>query len=230
MNQRHYGQQRRQSGGGCGKIALYGGGCIVILMLGFVGIIVAGSLFWDRGTEAGGNFVAGWVTDRFGTDISDRAESIEHVTSDLPEARQFDDRDSYLEFLESYHREFASAMERVAALVQRPQLQDDDWADDLAHEIAVIRHLESEARDVTPPEEFQQAHDHWVQGMGEYRQAIDSTASAIDNLSPTQLGEAVGSLSRATQSYISMAESLDEMGALDDLKTIEELRNIQHQQ
>jgi hypothetical protein len=229
MNQYGYQQRRQQSGGGCGRIALFGGGCVLLLILGFVGIIVAAGLFWDRGTEAGGNLVSNWVTDQFGTDLSDRADAIEDVTADLPEARDFDDRDSYLEFLDSYNREFVAAMERVADLVRRPQLQDDDWQDSLAREIALIRHMESEASNITPPEDFQQAHEHWTTGMSEYRQAIDSTANAMDNVSPTQLGEAVGSLSMAVQSYISMAESLDQMGAMDDLQTIEELRNIEHQ-
>ncbi len=227
MNQSSYYQQsQRQSGGGCGRIALYGGGCLVVVLIGFVGIIVAGSLFWDRGVDAGGNLVSNWVSDQFGTDIGERADSADEVTADLPDARSFGDGDSYLEFLDAYHREFAASMERVAELVQNPQLRNDDWQDDLAREIAVIRHLEDEARDVDPPEDFQDAHEHWVTGMGEYRQAIDSTASAMDELSPTQFAEAIGSLTMATRSYIHMAENLEQMGALDELREMEELREM----
>lgn len=230
MNQYQYGRQNRQrSGGGCGKIALIGGGCLLVVILGFVGLLIVGGFFWDRGTEAGGNLVSDWVSDQIGTDIEDRANAIDDVTADLPEAREFDDRDSYLEFLDSYNREFVASMERIARLVQNPQLRNDAWADDVAREIALIRHLEDEARDVTPPEEFSEAHQHWVTGMDEYRKAIDSTASALDNVSPNQLADAISSLNSATQSYISMAESLDEMGALEDMETIEELRNLERQ-
>jgi hypothetical protein len=229
MNQYQYGQRRQQSGGGCGRLALYGGGCIVVVIVGFVGLIVAGSLFWDRGVDAGSNLVSNWASEQFGTDLSDRADAVEDATSNLPEARSFENREDYLHFLDEYNREFVASMERVAELVRRPQLQDDGWQDNLAREIAVVRHLEDEAHEVAAPEGFEQAHQHWVSGMGEYRRAIDSTASAMDNLSPSQLAEAVGSLSTATQSYIQMAESLDEMGALDDLQTIEELRDIEHQ-
>ncbi|TVR68728.1 MAG: hypothetical protein EA415_15715 [Sphaerobacteraceae bacterium] len=231
MNQRTYHQtQSRQSGGGCGRIAMIGGGCVAFVVVGFVVLIVAGSLFWDRGTEAGGNFVSSWLTDQFGTDISDRAASVDDFAEDLSEPQAFGDRESYLHFLEEYNREFAATMGRVADLVRRPQLQDDDWQDKLAREIAMVRHLEQEAGNATPPEEFETAHERWTTGMTEYRQAIDSTASALDSLSPSQLGEAVGSLSSATQSYIQMGEALDELGALEDLETIEKLRDLQHQQ
>ena len=222
----YYPQHQQRSGGGCGRLALIGGGCIVVLILGFVGIIVAGSLFWDRGVEMGENAVSSWVSDQFGTDISDRAESVDEVSADLPEARSFQDRDSYLEFLDSYHREFAASMERVGELVQNPQLRDEAWQDELAQEIAVIRHLEDEAQGVEPPAEFEEAHQHWVNGMGEYRQATDSAASAMDDLSPTRFAEAIGSLSMATRSYIQMAENLNETGALDDLREMEELREM----
>ena len=227
MNQpSYYPQNQQRSGGGCGRLALIGGGCIVVVILGFVAVIVAGSLFWDRGVEMGENAVSSWVSDQFGTDISERAESVDEVSSDLPEARSFEDRDSYMEFLDSYHREFAASMERVGELVQNPQLRDEAWQDELAQEIAVIRHLEEEARSVEPPADFQEAHDHWVTGMGEYRQATDSAASAMDDLSPARFAEAIGSLSMATRSYIQMAENLDQMGALDDLREMEELREM----
>lgn len=231
MNQHQYRQtQSRQSGGGCGRIALIGGGCAVFVVVGFIVLIVAGSLFWDRGTEAGGNFVSSWVSDQLGTDISQRVDAVDDLTSDLPEARDFDNRNDYLHFLDRHNAEFAAAMQRVADLVRRPQLQDDEWQDDLAREIALVRHLEQEAQRATPPEDFETAHQQWTTGMTEYRQAIDSTADAMDNLSPTQLGEAVGSMSSAIQTYIQMAESLDELGALDDLESLEELRNLQQQQ
>lgn len=227
MNQpSYYPQNEQRSGGGCGRLVLIGGGCIVVLILGFVGFIVAASLFWDRGVELGGNVVSDWATDQFGTDVSERAESVDEVGADLPEARSFEDRDSYLEFLDSYHREFAASMERVGELVQNPQLRDDEWQDDLAQEIAVIRHLEEEAQSVEPPADFQEAHDHWVTGMSEYRKATDSAAGAMDELSPARFAEAIGSLGMATESYVQMAENLDEMGALDDLREMEELREM----
>jgi hypothetical protein len=209
---------------------MVGGGCVAFVVVGFVVLIIAGSLFWDRGTEAGGNFVSSWLTDQFGTDISQRVDAVDGVTADLPEAGHIEDRDSYLHFLDEYNREFVAAMERVAELVRRPQLQDDTWQDNLAAEIALVRHMEQEAQQVTPPEEFETAHQQWTSAMSEYRQAVDSTADAMDNISPTQLGEAVGSLSSAIQTYIEMGRTLDELGALDDLQTIEELRDLQHQQ
>lgn len=231
MNQHQYrGPQRGQSGGGCGRIALIGGGCLAVVVVGFVVLIVAGSLFWDRGTEAGGNFVSSWISDQIGTDISQRADAVDDMTSDLPEARDFESRDDYLRFLDQYNYEFAAAMQRVADFVRNPQLQDDEWQDELAREIALVRHLEQEAHQATPPEEFATAHQQWTTGMTEYRQAIDSAADAMDNVSPTQLGEAIGLMSSAIQNYIQMAESLDELGALDDLESIEELRNLQQQQ
>jgi hypothetical protein len=230
MNQRQYRQPRsRQSSGGCGRIAMIGGGCVAFVVVGFIVLIVAGSLFWDRGTEAGGNFASSWVSERFGTDISQRADSVEDLAADLPEARQFNSREEYLHFLDSYNAEFAAAMQRVADLVRSPQFQNDDWQDQLANEIALVRHMEQEVQQAAPPEEFETAHQQWTTGMSEYRQAIDSTADALDNLSSTQLGEAVGSMSSAIQTYIEMAESLDELGALDELESLEELRNLQQQ-
>jgi hypothetical protein len=231
MYQNQFSTRRQQrSASGCGRIAMFGGGCIVILLLGFVGLIVAGGFLWDRGTEAGGNFVSNWLSDQIATDISERVDAVEHVHSDLPEPRHFDNRDEYLHFLESYNREFAGAMERVAELVRRPELRDDDWADHVAREIALVRQLESNAREANPPAELETAHGHWTHGMGEYRRAIDATANAVDNLSISEFGEAVGALSAATQSYLAMAQSLDDMGALEDLQTIEELRQIEQTQ
>jgi hypothetical protein len=231
MYQNQFSPRRQQrSTSGCGNVAVFGGGCVVILLLGFVGLLVAGGLLWDRGTEAGGNFVSSWLSDQIATDISERVDAVELAESDLPEPRNFEHRDEYLKFLENYNREFASAMERVADLVRRPDLQDDEWADQVAREIAVVRQLESRAREANPPTGLETAHDHWTHGMGEYRRAIDSTASAVDNLSLSEFGEGVGALSTATQSYIAMAQSLDDMGALDDLQIIEDLRQIEQTQ
>lgn len=231
MYQQRYSEPYRQkSSSGCGKFALIGGGCLVVLLIGFVGMLIAGGLLWDRGTEAGGNFVSNWVSEQIGTDISDRADAVDNVSSELPDAREFDNREDYLSFLDSYNKEFVASMERVAELVSSPQLQDDQWADDVAQEIALIRHLEEEARDVTPPEDLQPAHDHWLTGMSEYRRAVDTTASALDNASISELGEGIGALSSATQSYAQMARSLDDMGVLDDLETIEDLNEAHPEQ
>jgi hypothetical protein len=218
--------QRSRSTSGCGKIAMIGGGCVVIMVIAFIGLLVAGGLLWDRGSEAGGNFVSNWISDRYGSDISDRADAIDDVTANLPEARDFDNQEDYLNFLESYNREFARAMQETADLLSRPQLQNDAWLDDVARQIAIVRQLESEARSVTPPAELQPAHDHWVDGMSEYRSAVDSAASALDNLSPSQLMESITSLNNATQSYIQMGRTLDDMGLLEDLQTMEQLREI----
>jgi hypothetical protein len=206
---------------------MFGGGCVVIVFLGFIGLLVAGGLFWDRGTEAGTNFASNWVAEQFGSDISDRADAVTEVSSDLPEAREFNDRDSYLEFLDSYHREFATTMESVAELLRNPQIQNEEWQDDMAQQIAVIRHLDAEAREVTPPPDLEDAHDNWVNGMGEYRRAVDTTASAVDNVSPSQLVEAIGALNSATQFYVETARSLDDIGALDELETLENLQEIE---
>jgi hypothetical protein len=193
-------------------------------------MLVAGGLFWDRGTEAGGNFVSNWVSEQIGTDISDRADAVQDVTVNLPDARDFDNNDAYIEFMKSYHQEFAASMQRVGDLVSDPRMRDDDWTDRLAGEIAVIRHLEQEATQVSPPPDMQEAHDHWVTGMGEYRRAVDTTASALDNASLSDLAEGIGALSSATQSYIQMGQILDDMGVLEDSETIQNLRESQPQQ
>jgi hypothetical protein len=231
MNQYQYSQPyRKKSNSGCGRVAVIGGGCVVVLLLGFVGILVTGGLLWDRGTEAGGNFVSNWVSEQIGTDISARADAVAHVSADLPDARVFHEREEYLAFLDSYNREFARSMERVANLVSSPQLQNDEWANEVATEIALIRHIENEARHATPPEELSPAHEHWVSGMEDYRRAIDTAASALDNASISELGEGIGALSSATQSYIQMARELEDLGVIEDLHTIEELKDAHPEQ
>jgi hypothetical protein len=231
MDRYQYSQPYRQkSNSGCGKVAMVGGGCIVVLLLGFVGLLVTGGLLWDRGTEAGGNVVSNWVSQQIGTDISDRADAVEDLAFSLPEAREFDDSESYMDFLKSYHQEFAASMQRVGELVSDPQMRDEDWSSQLAQEIALIRHLEEEAQQVSPPPDMQEAHGHWIEGMGEYRRAVDKTASALDNASLSDLAEGVGALSSATRSYIQMGQILDDMGVLDDQETIRKLREAHPEQ
>jgi hypothetical protein len=231
MNQYQYSQPyRKKSNSGCGRVAIFGGGCVVVLLLGFVGLLVAGGLLWDRGTEAGGNVVSNWVSEQIGTDISDRVDAVEGIDLALPEAREFDDSESYMDFLESYHKEFAASMQRVGELVSDPKMRDDEWSGQLAQEIALIRYLEEEAHQVTPPADMNEAHGHWTEGMGEYRRAMDKTASALDNASLSDLAEGIGALSSATRSYVQMGQILDDMGVLEDRETIRKLQEAQPEQ
>lgn len=174
-------------------------------------MILAAGLFWDRATVAGLNWATDWVVDRASSDISDRVADAEDSMSHLPEPRQFDSRAEYLDALNAYNREFLTAMGRISALLSNPRLQDDDWSEDVAEQIAVIRHLESRAEAMGPPNDTREVHEHWVSSVREYRRAMDSTASALDNLSPTELVEAIASMERATESYESMRRSLDEL-------------------
>ncbi len=206
---------------------MIGGGCVLVLILGFVGLLVAGGLLWDRGVDAGGNIVSNWVEDQIGTDISDRDDAEPTLSADLPEPRAFETRDEYLQFLDAYTREFGLTMENIAELLANPQLRDDDWQSEMAREIAAIRQVEEQARSAQPPDAFNDAHEQWSNGMGEYRRAVDSTANALDSASPSGLVDAIDALNNATRSFIEMGRMLEDIGALDELQQLEDLDEIE---
>lgn len=226
MRQNRFGPRSAPGSGGCSRYLLIGGGCLAVLIIGLIGAFVVGGLLWDRGSEAGANWASDWVSDRFGTDISERADLAEETIEDLPEPENFNGTDGYVEFLKSHNREFANAMDELGRLLSRPQLNDDQWSDDVAEQIAVIRQLESQAQQAAPPDGMEETHQHWLEGMGEFRRATDMTARAMDDFSPSGLGDAVDAMNNATHSYVAMAETLRDQGVLDDLEPIEDLETV----
>lgn len=215
------------SGRGCSRFLLIGGGCLLLLILGLVGTVIAGGMIWDRTTDAGGAWASNWISDRLGSDISERADEAQQVSDSLPEPRTFNDEDAYVDFLRSHNQEAVAAVEELGRLLSSPRLNDDQWADDVAGQVAVIRQLEEQARQATPPEHLQDAHEHWVTGMQELRRASDSAATALDEFNLGAIGEALDSMNHAASSYASMAENLREQGVVDEIETVDELPPVE---
>ena len=203
-------QTSRQSSSGCGRLALVGAGCIVILIVGLVGFVVAANILWDRGSEP----AVRWAFERAiggSSDVSSRVEDADVSEFDIPDARSFDNRDEYIQAAEDYHREIGRAIEEIGRLLSDPDFQGDQWNDDLAQQLARIRHVRDQARDVEPPSELESVHEHWVNGVDGVTEAMNSVAEGLDDLSPSKLVEAFESLDQASRSYRSMTEALQEM-------------------
>jgi hypothetical protein len=203
-------QSQTQSGGGCGRVLILAGGCLVVVLIASVAVILAAGLIWDRGSEAGINWATNWAVDRASSDIGDRIGDDGEASDGDREPRQIDDRDEYLDALETYNQEFLTAMEEIARLLSNPHLQDDDWSEAVAGQIREIRRIEADARAISPPPGMDQVHDAWVESLGESRRAMDLAAGALDELSPTRLVEALEAMDQATRSYESMVDSLNE--------------------
>ncbi|MFW6076045.1 MAG: hypothetical protein ACOC9Y_10650 [Chloroflexota bacterium] len=202
---------------------LIGGGCLLILIIGLVGTLIAGGVIWDRATDEGSDWASDLVSEQLGNDISDRADDTEQVPESLPEPRSFSDEDAYVDFLRSHNQEAVSAVEELGSLLSSPQLNDDQWSDDVAGQIAVIRQVEERARQASPPDQLQSAHEDWTTAMQEFRRASDSTATALDEFDIGAIGEALDSMNRAARSYASMADSLREQGIVEDIESVDGL-------
>jgi hypothetical protein len=197
---------RESSGSGCGRIALFGAGCLVISIVSVIALVVAASVFWERGSEP----VVGWALDRAiggSSDVSSRVDNIDVAVFEIPAARDFDNRDDYLSHVDQYNREIGQAIEQISRLLSSPQLQDEQWNDDLARELARIRNVRDQARQIDPPDDLQHVHQHWADGIDGVGSAFDSVAEALDDLSPSKLVEAVSSLESASRSYAEMMEA-----------------------
>lgn len=218
---------RSTSGGGCSRFLLIGGGCLAVIVVGLICVVVGGGFLWDRSTEEGGNWASEWLSEQIGTDISDRAEEADQITGSLPEPASFDSEDEYLEFLRAHNREAVAAVEEIGRLLSNPRPNNDQWKDDVAQQVSVIRQLEEQVRQATPPGHLQDAHNHWVTGMEEFRRASDSTVDALDNFSPGSLGDALDAMNNAAQSYARMAETLREQGVVDQIETIDGLTPVE---
>jgi hypothetical protein len=195
---------------GCLRGVLVAGGCILVLLVCVVGVTVFSGVLWDRGSEPTSRWLIGRIVDRAGSDVSDQVESALPAIDSL-ETRRIESRSEYLDTLADYNVQFGRAMEQIARLLTNPRLQDEEWSNDVAAQIAEIRRIEAEARAIEPPEDMASIHQHWVDSLHEVSNSMESLASGLDNLSLTQVFASIEALERATRSFESMMREIDEI-------------------
>jgi hypothetical protein len=101
----------------------------------------------------------------------------------------------------------AGVLTKLGDLLQNYQLGDDEWAINVATQLAVIRLVYDEAMAMSPPSSMAEIHSKYTQGLTHYNTMTELLAQGIDALDTDLVEQAATEMNIGTV-YITEATNL----------------------
>jgi len=103
--------------------------------------------------------------------------------------------------------QWGTAFTEFGTLMQNPQFFNDEWTIKVATQIAIMRTLVDEARELKAPDKFTEVHSEYMKGIEDFSWMADNLPKAIDDLDTQAIEKCTEKMQSGT-AYIGQATKL----------------------
>ncbi len=118
---------------------------------------------------------------------------------------------AYVRGIVDHARRTTAVLERLKTLSAEPRLFDAAWERDVSREIATVRSLVQEAREMDPPDAFTDAHARYLGAMDSLEAMAETYDSALALQNDARLQEALRMAEQTRRQVQQARQQVDEL-------------------